>query len=122
MKTLLLLISFITLINSSNSYAAGSLAFNKINQIAFQTGGFFMYAPNWPNPNNCTRSNAVVLLSSDPNYDKAYALLLSAYMAGKLVKGYSNGCTTFDGQTYNTYGAISTLRYDDIDRRTLHKY
>jgi len=30
-----------------------------------------------------------------------YILLSLAFMAGKSVCGYSNGCTTFDGQTYN---------------------
>lgn len=62
-----------------------------------------MYAEDgWSNPNSCTQNNAIVLLDTDKNYDKAYALLLAAYMSGKKVQGYSNGCAVFDGQTYNT--------------------
>ena len=68
-----------------------------------------MYANAWGNPNGCTRSNAIVLLETDPNYDKAYSLLLSAYMAGKQVSGYSDGCAAFDGQTYNTIRGFKYL-------------
>ncbi|MDR6984491.1 hypothetical protein J2X32_003135 [Rheinheimera pacifica] len=82
--------------------AAGGLSANKINKLAFQTGGLFIYASNWANPNSCSRNSAVVLLQSDPNYDKAYALILAAYMSGKMLSGYSDGCTEFDAQTYNT--------------------
>jgi len=45
---------------------------------------------------------AVVLMNTNVNYDKAYTLLLAAYISGKQVYGYSDGCATFDGQTYNT--------------------
>ncbi len=82
--------------------AAGGLPAQNINKLAFQTGGLFIYASNWANPNACSRNVAVVLLENDPNYDKAYSLILAAYMSGKKVSGYSNGCTEFDGQTYNT--------------------
>lgn len=99
---LFVMIASVMMLNSLNTYAAGGLASNKIIAMAFQTGGVFLYAENWPNPNNCTRTNAVVLLETDVNYDKAYALLLAAYMAGKQVSGYSNGCVEHDGQTYNT--------------------
>jgi|GEM_PF-1442566 len=94
---------------SSTVNAKGSLSSNIITATAFQTGGFFLYADNWPNPNNCTRTDAIVLLKSDTNYNKAYTLLLAAYMSGKKVSGYSDGCTTFDGQTYNTIRSFKYL-------------
>ncbi|MGP9802148.1 hypothetical protein [Rheinheimera sp. NSM] len=87
---------------SSAADAGGSLPANAINKLAFQTGGLFIYASNWGNPNSCARNMAVVLLDNDPNYDKAYSLILAAYMSGKKVSGYSDGCTEFDGHTYNT--------------------
>ncbi|MDM3871229.1 hypothetical protein QSV34_07655 [Porticoccus sp. W117] len=102
------------LIAASIGYAAyalagGGLTKNKITKVAFQTGGFFMYADNWPNPNSCDRSDAIVLLTSDPNYDKAYALLLAANMSGKQVQGYSDGCANFDGKSYNTIRGFKYL-------------
>jgi hypothetical protein len=96
------IISTIIMSVSNFSFAAGPIAQDNIDAVAFQSGGFFLYANGWGNPNNCTRSNAIVLHANDPNYDKAYALLLAAYASGKKIKGYSDGCTTFDEQTYNT--------------------
>ncbi len=86
---------------TGHSIAAGPLTANEITKVAFQTGGFFIYANGWPNPNNCDRAVAVVLPENDPNYDKAYSLLLMAYASGKKVSGYSDGCIEFDGKTYN---------------------
>ena len=96
---------------AASASAAGWLNFKRIETVAFQTGGFFLYAEGgWDNPNACSRSNAIVLQTSDPNYDKAYALLLAAYIAGQQVKGYSDGCATFDGQTYNTVRGFKYLQ------------
>ncbi|KPZ73132.1 hypothetical protein AN944_00280 [Shewanella sp. P1-14-1] len=81
----------------------------KIEKVAFQTGGFFLYADDWENPNQCSKDNAVVLLDTDRNYDKAYSLLLTAYASGKKVTGYSDGCVNFDGQTYNTIRGFKYL-------------
>ena len=108
-----IIISSLLISISTLSFAAGWTGKDKIDAVAFQTRGFFLYADGWGNPNNCTRSNAIVLLSSDPNYDKAYALLLAAYASGKKIKGYSNGCTTFDGQTYNTIRGYKYLVVSD---------
>jgi len=104
MKIILQLTLALTIVGFAGKivYAGGPLPSNKITNVAFQTNGFFLYASNWPNPNSCTRNNAVVLLAADSNYDKAYALILAAYMSGKRVSGYSDGCTTHDGQTFNT--------------------
>jgi hypothetical protein len=95
---------------SSMALAGGGLTPNTIKSVAFNTSGFFLYADNWPNPNSCTKSNAIVLLDTGKNYDKAYSLVLAAYMSGKKVSGYSDGCTTFDGQTYNTIRDFKYLK------------
>ncbi|MBB1411760.1 hypothetical protein [Pseudoalteromonas sp. SG44-17] len=87
--------------------AKGPVKTGKINYVAFNSGGFFLYASDWPNPNNCTRSNAVVLKSNDANYDKAYALLLVAYTSEKAVSGYSDG--------WGNYGEMVTD--DDLVNR-----
>ena len=106
--TILLAGIFSTSVN--NVFSAGSLNGQNITAVAFHSTGFFMYASGWINPNSCSNSDAIVLLDSDPNYDKAYALLLSAYMSGKSVSGYSNGCTTWDGRTYNTIRGYKYLK------------
>jgi len=98
---------------SFSAYAGGGLSANKVTKVAFQTGGFFLYASSWPNPNNCTRSTAVVLKDTDTNYDKAYPLLLAAYMSGKKISGYSDGCVDFDGQTYNAIRGFKYLTIED---------
>jgi len=95
---------------AGSGYAGGSLYYNNVTEVAFQSTGFFMYANSWPNPNSRTQSSAVFLLDTDANYNKAYAMLLAAYMSGKSVSGYSDGCTTFDGQTYNTIRGGKYLR------------
>ncbi len=97
------------LFGSTTTLAGGGLSANKVKTVAFQSGGFFLYADGWPNPNSCTKNTAIVLLESDRNYDKAYALLLSAYMSGKKISGYSDGCHSFDGQTYNTIRGFKYL-------------
>lgn len=108
MKKIIIVTVF--LVFSSQAFSGGGLPTNKIDSVAFQTGGFFLYAGAWGNPNDCTRDSAVVLLNSDTNYDKAYALVLAAYMSGKGVSGYSDGCTEFDGQTYNTIRGFKYLK------------
>ena len=86
----------------SVSYAAGMIDFHKINQVAFFKEGFLLYTEgDWNNPNSCQSSKAVVLTQSDPNYDKAYSLLLAAYMSGKEISSYSDGCINVDGTTFN---------------------
>lgn len=92
----MLLISFPIIVQ-----AAGGLGYAKIESVAHQSNGFYLYSSGWQNPNACERSDAVVLLKSDSNYDKAYSLVLSAFMAGKEISGYSDRCEVFDGKTYN---------------------
>ncbi|XOV78400.1 MAG: hypothetical protein ACFHVJ_15820 [Aestuariibacter sp.] len=90
-----------TILLSFTIIAGGGISSAKIEKIAFQSGGMYLYG-NWDNPNNCTKNDAIVLLKTDSNYDKASSLLMAAYFSGKRVSGYSNGCATHDGQTYNT--------------------
>lgn len=106
MNKLFFIILFFAVTTAS---AKGPVKTGKINYVAFNTGGFFLYASDWPNPNNCSRKNAVVLKSNDANYDKAYSLLLVAYTSEKTVSGYSDGCVEFDGQTYNSIRGFKYL-------------
>ena len=75
---------------------------NKIQKIAFQSEHVFLYSDGWNNANGCQKTTAVVLAKNDPNFDKAYSLVLAAFMAGKDISGYSDGCITWDTYTYNT--------------------
>ncbi len=110
MKKVLMVMAILA---SSPAFAGGGLSTEKVYAVAFQTGGFFLYAKDWQNPNSCTMSNAIVLASSDANYEKAYSLLLTAYASGKKVTGYSDGCAEFDGQTYNTIRGFKYLKISD---------
>ncbi|WP_445765919.1 hypothetical protein [Rheinheimera sp.] len=109
MKKLSQLMSGMGLLLAIPAYAGGSLPAQTVERLAFQTGGLFMYANGWANPNACSRSDAIVLKETDANYDKAYTLILAAYMAGKKVSGYSDGCVEFDGQTYNSIRGFKYL-------------
>ncbi len=112
MKNILFLSSFLGALffGSSAVDAAGALhPPQKITTVAFHEEGFFMYADGWANPNGCDRDTAIVLLKTDPNYDKAFALLLTAFASGKEVAGYSDGCAMHDGQSYNTIRGFKYL-------------
>lgn len=91
------------------SKAGGTVNFQTVKSVAFNTGGFYLYADSWQNPNGCENTDAIVLQSSDPNYDKAFALLLAAYMSGKRIRGYSDTCVTHDGKTYNMVRGVKYL-------------
>jgi hypothetical protein len=106
-----ILFVFLSMLSVSFCYGKGGIPVQKISHVAFQTGGFFLYAESgsWNSPDECSNSNAIVLLASDSNYDKAYSLLLAAYMSGKAISGYSDGCTTFDGKTYSTIRGFKYL-------------
>ena len=104
-----LLVFAASIIVSVLAYAGGGLSTKKIESVGFQESGFFLYAEDWQNPSNCTRSDAVVLKETDSNYEKAYSMLLAAYMSGKKVSGYSDGCIAHDGQTYNTIRGFKYL-------------
>ena len=110
-KILFAIVAFFVIASSSN--AGGWVSINTITKAAFNSTGFYMYG-NWavPSGNGCTNNDAVVLLSNDGNYDKAYALLLTAYTTGKKVKGWSDGCTSHDGKTYNK---IRGYKYLEIE-------
>lgn len=94
---------------SQSLFAAGHAGYSKVTKLAFQTGGLYIYGPSWNNPNNCSQKTAIVLKNTDPNYEKAYALILAAYMSGKKIGGYSDECTDFDEQTYNTIRGFKYL-------------
>ena len=98
---------------STSALAGGAINKNKIISVSFQQAGFFLNGADWGNPNDCSRSNYVVLQTSDANYDKAYSLLLAAYMSGKSVSGYSDKCVEHDGQTYNMIRGFKYLTVSD---------
>ncbi len=92
----------VTLLFTGNVTAGGGVNSTKISHVAFQSNHFFIYSSGWNNANDCQETTAVVLQSSNSNFDKAYTLLLAAFMSGKNVSGYSDGCIEWDGRTYNT--------------------
>ena len=74
---------FLILVIVNTALSKGMIAGNKIFRVAFNTSGFFMYSiDGWNNPNDYSNSDAIVLLDTDPKYDKAYALILAAYLLG----------------------------------------
>ncbi len=92
----------VSLLLAGSAIAGGGVNSNKISHVAFQSNHLFIYSSGWGNPNGCQETSAVVLQSSNSNFDKAYTLLLAAFMSGKNVSGYSDGCIEWDGRTYNT--------------------
>lgn len=93
--------AMLLLLSSIYSHAGGRVGWNIISSIAFQNQDLMLYSENWGNPNGCTQINAIILKKTDPNFDKAYSMLLAAYMAGKQVNAFSEGCHTFDSKTFN---------------------
>lgn len=89
------------LLVSSTALAGGSTTWGKITAIEFQDKDLMLHSDDWQNPNGCEKSNAVILKHTDSNFDKAYTLILAAYMSGKQVAAWSDDCHSFDGKTYN---------------------
>lgn len=102
MKNIFIFVVLIAFCASEDVYSAGSVTKNIITKIAFQSDHLFVYADNWVNASDCQKSNAVVLQKNDHNFEKAYSLILAAFMSGKTLSGYSDGCIEWDGSTYNT--------------------
>ncbi|ACR12119.1 hypothetical protein [Teredinibacter turnerae] len=95
------LISAVLMLMSSTVLAGGSITWGEITAIAFQNKDLMLYSDDWQNPNGCEIANAVILKHTDSNFDKAYSLILAAYMSGKKVVAWSDECLSFDGKTYN---------------------
>ncbi|HEA18111.1 hypothetical protein LCGC14_1785240 [marine sediment metagenome] len=114
MKLFIKALVFLLLFNSHSSFSGDWLSKQKISTVSFETGGFYLYSKEpWNNANNCSHTDAIVLQSNDANYDKAYSLLLMAFAAGKSVQGYSDGCVTHDGRTYNSIRGSKYLLVTD---------
>lgn len=111
MKTLTLLIALL-LPAYSTVQAAGPLGKTQITGLSFFPEGLVI-AGTWKNPNNCSSSSGVLLQVSDPNYDKAYSLVLAAYMSGKKLSGYSNECIDVDGTSRNMIRGYKYLGISD---------
>lgn len=103
-----LLIGFVFF--SVTSMAKGSIGIGEITSLSFQNRDLMIYSDDWNNANDCERINAVILKYDDQNFEKAYSLILSAYMGGKKLSAYSDGCKSFDEKTYNYIRGWKYLR------------
>lgn len=92
-----------------NAFRAGAVGKQKIIKIAFNSEHLFIYADAWNNANECQQSDAVILERGSTNFDKAYTMILAAFMAGRDISAYSDGCLEWDGKTYNTIRAHKYL-------------
>lgn len=67
----------------------------------------FHYTANETNnPDNCGTVNSVVLLPDNPMFDQHYSLLLSAFMAKKKMKIFTNGCKSAWGTSLPIVSAL----------------
>lgn len=105
-----IIIAVVLSLSYSLCWSGGNVGWHRINELAIQDGDVILYANAWSNPNSCEATNGVILRKSDENFDNAYAFVLSAFMAGKEVVGYSDGCKTFDGKSYNYIRAYKYLQ------------
>lgn len=101
---------FLLIVIVSLCKADGYVTKNVITRLEFNTGGLYIYADKWFNANVADRTSAVVLLSSDPNYDKALALILTAFVNEYEIDAYSDDICTFDSKTYNVIRGWKYLR------------
>ncbi|MEO1037899.1 MAG: hypothetical protein AAFX44_20310 [Pseudomonadota bacterium] len=61
MNRILTVATLVALLIPCTADAAGWLNFRQIERVAFQTGGFFLYAERgWDNPNACNKADAIV--------------------------------------------------------------
>lgn len=77
---------------SLNVYAGGWATPAVPTHIEIERGGGFLVHGAFGNAANCTIGNKFYVKSDHPQYDKVYATVLAAYMAGKKVKPYLHIC------------------------------
>ncbi|QDO85855.1 hypothetical protein FM037_24590 [Shewanella psychropiezotolerans] len=77
--------------------------------IEIERGGGFMVHGAFGNAANCTQENKFYVKSDHPQYDKLYATVLAAYMAGKKVRPYIHTCepVTWHSTTAVTYNIMT---------------
>jgi hypothetical protein len=84
-----------------NAHAAGPLGSSQITDLMFFQNGLRI-SGTWSDANGCGNTKSVILLNTDTNYDKAYSLVLTAFVSGKNLIGYSDKCVSVDGTSTNT--------------------
>ena len=66
-------------------------------------------ATDLKNPDNCGKTDVVMLKGDSKNEERQYALIMAAFMANKPVKVYLNGCEPGWGTTFPRLSAIYVL-------------
>ncbi|ACA85775.1 hypothetical protein [Shewanella woodyi] len=110
-KTRLVLIFaslFISLV-SFNSYAGGWATPAVPTHIEIERGGGFLVVGAFGNAGTCTKGDKFYVKIDHPQYDKIYATVLAAYMAGKKVRPYIHTCApvTWHSTTAVTYNIMT---------------
>lgn len=86
-------------------------------RIDIERGNGFLIYGKFGNAGNCSIANKVYVKINHPQYKELYATVLAAYMAGKRVQPYVNGCITVSwyvhpSTTFNTLtsgGALNIM-------------
>lgn len=88
---------FIALLLCTNiCLGAGNSGYQNIKSIKIEGEQFVAVYPAeaFLNPDNCEKSNIVIIQGSDTYLDKKLSLVLAAYMGGKKIQTYMTGCTS----------------------------
>lgn len=95
---------------NQDSYARGWASAAVPTHIEIERGGGFMVLGAFGNAGNCSKTGSFYVKSDHPQYDKLYATVLAAYMAGKKVKPYIHSCEPV------TWHAVSSVTYNTMTR------
>ena len=108
-STLTLLAPLLILICNFNVYAGGWANPAVPTHIEIERGGGFLVHGAFGNAADCTQTNNFYVQSDHPQYDKVYATVLAAYMAGKRVKPYLHICAPVPWHSVNavTYNIMT---------------
>lgn len=87
-----LLMAFTLCLASFSSIAGGWTNWAVPTRLDVERGNGVMVYGNFGNPSQCTNQGRVYIPINHPQYDKIYALLLSAFTANKEALLYSNSC------------------------------
>lgn len=103
---------------SHYSYAGGWATPAVPTHIEIERGGGFMVWGAFGNAANCSKAASFYVKADHSQYDKVYATVLAAYMAGKKVKPYIHTCEpvgwhSVSSVTYNTMTRSGALYIHD---------
>ncbi|CAA0124757.1 Uncharacterised protein [BD1-7 clade bacterium] len=103
--------SFFLLLVSVSGIASGAgwMGTETITELGFSNDGLLIRSAGWIDASNCESNDSgmvdsAVLKYTDRNYDHAYSLILSAFMAKKRVTLYSDDCSANGGSTNSVRG------------------